>query len=440
MAGTYTMTEVLDWQRRSEMQMLISASEGDPVPLSYTVIPLTTNLGLNESQLARGRVNIEGKMVAADASNYASISGSDVIPYLSCDQTNTSFLEPSAILNALMSNNPQPAAILLYSQQGMCCGLTGQNLNFNAILTMSDEQAASQTLVMANMSEGNARAQISGNFTETAQNDSAGQQGGNNSAVAMSILYSITGLITLLFLVIIATGAIRAHRYPERYGPRNGFGGRPRQSRAKGLARAVLETLPIVKFGDSQPKPDPNLELEHATSQQTTDRRSPENGSSRHLSTIPESPLGSPAQPAASGALGPGSDSDADAAGASSAARQEQAEGGGDESNENNEAPPLGADINDTAESSNSSRRRSRLFDLHRLRHAPVEERIEVLRRYRTEQRSGSSASNEEEGRDRSGLTNRLRDRFRIRTRAVQRSSERTGSSPSTTTANANQS
>lgn len=58
MAGTYTMTEVLDWQRKSEMQMLISASEGDPVPLSYTVIPLTTNLGLNESQLARGVSNM----------------------------------------------------------------------------------------------------------------------------------------------------------------------------------------------------------------------------------------------------------------------------------------------------------------------------------------------------------------------------------------------
>lgn len=270
-------------------------------------------------------------MVAADASNYAGISGSDVIPYLSCDQTNTTFnegfLDPSAVLNALMSNEPQPAAILLYSQQGMCCGLTGDNLNFNRILTMSDEQAATQTLVMANVSEGTVRAQISGNFTETQQDNDAGQQGGNNSAVAMSILYSITGLITLLFLIIIATGAIRAHRYPERYGPRNAFGGRPRQSRAKGLARAVLETIPIVKFGDSQPKPDPNLELENATSQQTAgsnaDRQSPENGSSRHLSTIPESPLGSPVQPApaASGALGPGSDSEADAAGTSRVAQ-----------------------------------------------------------------------------------------------------------------------
>lgn len=76
------------------------------------------------------------------------------------------------------------------------------------------------------------------------------------TAVAMSILYSITGIITLLFLVIIATGAIRAHRHPERYGPRGGLPGRPRQSRAKGLARAMLETLPIVKFGDGEAKPE----------------------------------------------------------------------------------------------------------------------------------------------------------------------------------------
>ena len=44
-------------------------------------------------------------------------------------------------------------------------------------------------------------------------------------------------------------GAVRAHRHPERYGPRHVLG-RPRQSRARGIARAMLETLPIVKFGD----------------------------------------------------------------------------------------------------------------------------------------------------------------------------------------------
>jgi hypothetical protein len=82
------------------------------------------------------------------------------------------------------------------------------------------------------------------------------------TAVAMSILYSITGIITLLFLVIIATGAVRAHRHPERYGPRNGNTGRPRQSRAKGLARAMLETLPIVKFGDPEPAKSVNRDIE----------------------------------------------------------------------------------------------------------------------------------------------------------------------------------
>lgn len=82
------------------------------------------------------------------------------------------------------------------------------------------------------------------------------------TAVAMSILYSITGIITLLFLVIIATGAIRAHRHPERYGPRTGHAGRPRQSRAKGLARAMLETLPIVKFGDPEPAKPENRDIE----------------------------------------------------------------------------------------------------------------------------------------------------------------------------------
>ncbi len=71
------------------------------------------------------------------------------------------------------------------------------------------------------------------------------------TAVAMIILYSITGIITALFLIIIIVGAIRAHRHPERYGPRRVIG-RVRQGRAKGLARAMLETLPIVKFGDNE--------------------------------------------------------------------------------------------------------------------------------------------------------------------------------------------
>ncbi|KAI9652043.1 MAG: hypothetical protein M1831_007235 [Alyxoria varia] len=77
-----------------------------------------------------------------------------------------------------------------------------------------------------------------------------------STAVAMIILYSITGVITALFLVIIITGAIRAHRHPERYRPRV-LGGQGRPSRAKGLARAMLDSIPIVKFGDNQQHKEP---------------------------------------------------------------------------------------------------------------------------------------------------------------------------------------
>lgn len=67
--------------------------------------------------------------------------------------------------------------------------------------------------------------------------------------LAMIILYSITGIITALFLGIIVTGAVRAHRHPERYGPRR-IAGRVRQSRARGIARAMLDTIPVVKFDE----------------------------------------------------------------------------------------------------------------------------------------------------------------------------------------------
>ena len=94
--------------------------------------------------------------------------------------------------------------------------------------------------------------ETTGNVTSS-QSNGGGWSGGRSptTAVAMIILYSITGIITALFLCIIVVGAIRAHRNPERYGPRNMLG-RPRQSRARGIARAMLETIPIVKFGEKE--------------------------------------------------------------------------------------------------------------------------------------------------------------------------------------------
>ncbi|BGP02160.1 hypothetical protein NBRC10513v2_005806 [Rhodotorula toruloides] len=86
---------------------------------------------------------------------------------------------------------------------------------------------------------------------------SSGNGGPNTStSLAMIILYAITGVVTFLFLIVIMSGAIRAARHPERYGPRaagglhgSGGPGGAGQTRAAGLTRAILDTFPVVRFG-----------------------------------------------------------------------------------------------------------------------------------------------------------------------------------------------
>ena len=109
---------------------------------------------------------------------------------------------------------------------------------------------------------------------------SVSQANAPSTAVAMIILYSITGVITALFLIIIVAGAIRAHRHPETYGPRN-ITGRPRQTRARGIARAMLDSIPIVKFGETTDEQKPSdVELADGSTQpRTTANGAPNNGS-----------------------------------------------------------------------------------------------------------------------------------------------------------------
>jgi hypothetical protein len=152
--------------------------------------------------------------------------------------------------------------MVLYSLTADECDVSG-DFGIGTIYTMTSITESMQISAAA-ASGTTIHAQI-GLINSTNNQPPAGANGNGpapTTAVAMSILYSITGIITLLFLVIIATGAIRAHRHPERYGPRTGHLGRPRQSRAKGLARAMLETLPIVKFGDPEPAKPENRDIE----------------------------------------------------------------------------------------------------------------------------------------------------------------------------------
>jgi len=88
------------------------------------------------------------------------------------------------------------------------------------------------------------------------------------TATAMIILYSITGAITSMFIVIIIIGAVRAHRHPEIYGQRTVLG-IPRRSRARGIAQAMLDTIPIVKFGERESTQPKDIELASTDQVQT---------------------------------------------------------------------------------------------------------------------------------------------------------------------------
>jgi hypothetical protein len=198
------------------------------------------------------------------------------IAFISCDDSQDSNMHPADVLTAVGGQTPK--GIVLYSKDFNECNLTGPT-NFQTIYTMTkleDTQKILDTFSLYPDSTNYLKAQV-GNSSANGGPPQGTNEGGPapTTAVAMSILYSITGIITLLFLIIIATGAVRAHRHPERYGPRTGYSGRPRQSRAKGLARAMLETLPIVKFGDPEPvKPGSrDIELENGSALSATPTR-----------------------------------------------------------------------------------------------------------------------------------------------------------------------
>ncbi|KAI0779339.1 hypothetical protein C8Q74DRAFT_1446931 [Fomes fomentarius] len=111
------------------------------------------------------------------------------------------------------------------------------------------------TLKASNATDPNNGTTIGGT-TPSAEGTQGGSnpQNSTNTSLAMIILYAITGCVSALFCIVIISGAIRAVRHPERYGPRSAeaFGGPGtfgHQSRARGLTRAILDTFPVVKFG-----------------------------------------------------------------------------------------------------------------------------------------------------------------------------------------------
>ncbi|KIJ67796.1 hypothetical protein HYDPIDRAFT_107293 [Hydnomerulius pinastri MD-312] len=133
--------------------------------------------------------------------------------------------------------------------------------------TISSNNPVAPGLLYATLQAYNATG-TSSSSNGPANNDSGASTtssgGSKETGLAMIILYAITGCVSALFCVVIVSGAIRAIRHPERYGPRlanRAAGGSESaaQSRARGLGRAILDTFPVVKFGSAEDDQEPPL-------------------------------------------------------------------------------------------------------------------------------------------------------------------------------------
>ncbi|KAL4947187.1 hypothetical protein BDW69DRAFT_178910 [Aspergillus filifer] len=226
---------------------------GTQVDLGRTLslAPLTRSLvSLDDTQLRE--FNQSGTLVQVGPSNSRDLSDSD-IAFISCDPAvYTGNLDASYTVNDVLESN-QAKAVILYSTSASHCNYTNDPVGYEYLFTLLNAGTARHIEDQLQGST-NGSSYIVPEMASFPPTGTIGDSDGGGSTdspnTAMIILYSITGIITALFLSIIITGAIRAHRHPERYGPRQ-RPGRPRQSRARGIARAMLETIPIVKFGDA---------------------------------------------------------------------------------------------------------------------------------------------------------------------------------------------
>ena len=77
---------------------------------------------------------------------------------------------------------------------------------------------------------------------------SSGSSSGSHPPGSMIALYVITGIISIVFLLMLCLGARRALRHPERYGRREATDEQGPQTAARGLGQAILDTFPVIKF------------------------------------------------------------------------------------------------------------------------------------------------------------------------------------------------
>lgn len=155
-------------------------------------------------------------------------------------------------------------AVVMYALRLSTCALPGQHPEYGAaILTTTSNVAARTVLGMLGGTQGN----ITASVVPTGQTPASNSGGYINQPTAMIALYTVAGIVLILFFSVLIIGGVRARRHPERYGARAGTARRPPRSAAKGIAAAVLDTVSSVRLFGKEDAPK-DVEMQHDTEEQ----------------------------------------------------------------------------------------------------------------------------------------------------------------------------
>lgn len=240
-----------DFSSLFSLNVFSNASE---VAFSANVAALTAAVG-RSSTLSNGIQGIcAGRLIPAVDNVYI---GYPNIALINCD-------DPIDATNKIITYAVQSSdCVLMYSLTSNACNFTTGYRQYASqmgfVLTTMSTLVANSIVQSLNQTT-NVTTAISTEaslYSPSSSSNSAANKDSNSSTVAMVVVYTIVGFVALIFLFIIISGAIRVHRHPERYGlpppgstdndlANNNLQQQPYTQRAKGLARAVLDSIPLM--------------------------------------------------------------------------------------------------------------------------------------------------------------------------------------------------
>lgn len=141
--------------------------------------------------------------------------------------------------------------------------------NYNATLlnqsaldvnqSLAGNYPANKTYLIGTLTARNSTGQATSTYIPNATTSTLSSSSHDKrTSTPMIVLYTITGVVSVIFLLMIIMGARRALQHPERYGRREDEHADGGQSAAGGLAQAMLDTFPVIKFNTLNSKSSDN--------------------------------------------------------------------------------------------------------------------------------------------------------------------------------------